>query len=141
MNESAILPHTLAAFEKSGDLTSFTKEPSASTLARDTVLEMLEDEDVLALSPATRGLLQRYAVEIATNVQWTPSMRIAVFGDIDNGVGEITITDRSNRREMQVTVRDDSTGTFWLRGDRDRLLLENLPIDAVPLIVTRFQML
>lgn len=141
MTESVILPDNFATIDEHTDLTLRPIEPSSSTLAGDIVLGMLGDSDVLALSSEIRASLKRFALEIADSIKWNPSIRIALFGDPDTGLGEITVMDRLNRREMQVSVGSDFKGTFWLRGDRDRVLVNNLPIDSVPLVVTRFELL
>ncbi len=138
MSESVILPDRIDQ-EPLG--ASATAAPSRTAVARDAVLRMLSDEDVRALPQTIQDALTRFALEIALSVRWTPSVRIAVFGDAEDGFGEIVVSDRSKRREMQVTVRDEAAGDFWIRGDRDKVQIPGVTIESVPFVVTRFEAL
>ena len=66
------------------------------------------------------------------------AVRIAVFGDCEENIGEIILNDRRRGCEMQVTVRGNDNATFWIRSNDEKLTLPNIRLDYVPIVVNKF---
>lgn len=87
---------------------------------------MMQDPDVLALPEDVRAATGRFAIEIARSFPFGPSTAIAIFGDAEANVGEISLTDRLSKKEMQVTVERDGRATVWMRGPNSKQVFERL---------------
>lgn len=92
---------------------------SPADVARGRVQEMMKDGDVAALPPHVRKATQAFATEIVRSFPFAPSTSMAIFGDADEEVGEITLADRVARFEIQLTINGDGLAEVWMRSDTE----------------------
>lgn len=87
--------------------------------ARIRIREMMEDGDVKALPLKVWQATQAFATEIVRSFPFGPSTAMAIFGDSDEQVGEITFVDRVARFEMQLTIGGNGRAEAWMRSDTE----------------------
>lgn len=141
MNDSVLLSDTPGRDQAPEGATSATEAPSRAALARDAIRRMLNDEDVRTLPQDVQASVRAYAFEIALFARWHSNVRIAIFGDAEEESGEIVLSDRSNRREMQVSIHSGGGTAFWLSGEGGKIKLADKPVESVEHIVARFETL
>lgn len=108
--------------------------PSPVAIAKARVNKMIGDDDVKGLSTGVREATERFALEIVRSFPFGESTAIAIFGDSEEEVGEITLVDRISRKEMQVTVRGDGLATIWMRTPSSKHVLNDIPSELIPLL-------
>ena len=112
--------------------------PSSAAIAKADIRRMLDDRDVQDLTQDIRDATERFALEIARSFLFNSATSMAVFGDSEEGVGEITLLDRAGRKEMQVTIREGGVADIWMRSASGRHALSGLREGHMPLLSAMF---
>ncbi len=116
------------------------KMPSYDSLAKAEVDRMLKDSDIQDLPADVMESTRRFSAALVRSFPFSGSSRIAVFGDVDESVGEIVFLDRQSTRQVELTVKAGSADV-WMRGPTEKLMFEAITVEQLPLLSAVFSRL
>lgn len=94
------------------------------------VSKMMLDGDVASLPQSLRSSLEK-AARIISSFPTVGKATIAIFGDAEEGAGEVTLLELSSRKQVHLTMETDGRITFVLSSRTNRYQYQLDSVDNI----------